>query len=108
MDARPPTLDGTPPRIDGGPMVLCRVISTRISFNHGHELVIPIADVRAGVEMTYDIASRADHGHTVTVTTAEFEALLRGRMVVTATSGGPHGHEVSLRCASGITPMPMM
>ncbi|MDI1479504.1 hypothetical protein [Polyangium sp. y55x31] len=57
-----------------------------------HEFVIPDAHVRAKVERTYDIQGLAGHEHSVTVTAADFEDLLRGKQVKIPCSRGTDGH----------------
>ena len=43
-----------------------------ISNNHGHELIIPMADLDSTASITYNIQGEADHNHQVTVTAADF------------------------------------
>lgn len=70
-----------------------------IAANHGHELVVPLADVVAGVEATYDIMGTSPHAHSVTLTADHFAMLQAGMQVsVTSTAGGDHTHEVTVSC----------
>ena len=63
-----------------------------------HELVIPIADLRAKVEKTYDVQGIAGHAHGLTVTPADMEKLLAGKQVNLRTSvGDEHTHLVFVR-----------
>ncbi|TKC99576.1 hypothetical protein [Polyangium fumosum] len=57
-----------------------------------HEFVIPDAHVKAKVERTYDIQGLAGHVHSVTITAADFEDLLRGKQVKLPSSRGTDGH----------------
>jgi hypothetical protein len=95
----------------GGPGVasLCEEngVTATILHNHPngpHSLVVPVADVTAGIEVTYDIqGSNTGHGHTVTVTAADFAALGEGTVVTLTSSdtgavGKDHTHPVTLAC----------
>ncbi|MDC3953050.1 hypothetical protein [Polyangium jinanense] len=57
-----------------------------------HEFVLPDAHVKAKVERTYNIQGLAGHEHSVTVTAADFEDLLRGKQVKIPSSRGTDGH----------------
>ena len=80
---------------------MCR---TTIGVNHGHSLTVPMADVMAGAERSYDIGMSGTpaHTHLVTVNAGAF-AQLRGGTPVTLTSteagGGPHSHPITITCA---------
>ena len=86
---------------DAGDEPACTTPTATIGANHGHSLVVPIADVEAGAEQTYDIAGSGGHPHFVTLTAAHMSQLAEGRSVtVTSTSGGGHTHSVTVRCDS--------
>lgn len=79
----------------------------QIADNHpngDHELDIPAADVAAGAEESYDIqGDNTGHGHTVTVSAAQFETLQEGDSVTVESSdlgaaGNDHTHVVTLSC----------
>jgi len=58
-----------------------------------HEFVIPDAHVKAKAERTYDIQGVAGHAHSVKVSPADFEELVRGKQVTvqsTVTDGHTH------------------
>ncbi len=76
------------------------VIVAAISQNHGHALEIPLADIEAGVEKTYDASGTAGHCHEVTLTAEDFATLRAGGSV---TKFSCHGgdHEDVLSCAAG-------
>jgi hypothetical protein len=57
-----------------------------------HEFIIPEAHVKAKAERTYDIQGLAGHVHTVTVTSADFEALLQGKQLNIPSSRASDGH----------------
>lgn len=73
--------------------------SVMIATNHGHALVVPLADVMAGAEATYDIQGTADHAHSVTLGADHFAMLQQGLQVTVASSlGGAHDHQVTIAC----------
>jgi hypothetical protein len=73
--------------------------SSQISANHGHAIQVPMADVDAGAERTYDISGSAGHSHSITITAAQFGMLAGGTPVtVTSTSGAAHTHSVTVTC----------
>ncbi len=85
----------------GGSAALCTgAVVAAISANHGHELTIPLADIEAGVDKTYDATGSAGHCHELTVTAADFATLKSGG-VVTKSSCNGGDHEYVLSCAPG-------
>jgi hypothetical protein len=73
--------------------------SVTIGTNHGHELVIPLADVEAHSNATYDIQGASPHAHSVTLTADDFAALDQGMSVmVVSTLGDGHTHQVTVSC----------
>ena len=66
---------------------------------------MPLSDIAAGVEVTYDIqGNNTGHGHFVTLTAANFTALDAGTTVTLTSSdigaaGKDHTHDVILSCA---------
>jgi hypothetical protein len=71
-----------------------------IGSNHGHELVVPLADVEAGVEATYNIQGTSMHPHSVTLTAEHFTMLQQGMQVVVDSSmDAMHTHAVTVSCA---------
>ena len=68
--------------------------------NHGHSLIVPRADVEAGVEKTYNIQGTSSHSHLITVTAANFQTLSNNQQVVVgSTNDNNHTHSVTLICA---------
>lgn len=64
-----------------------------------HEIVITAADMSAKAEKTYDIQGLAGHAHEVTLSTADFEKLLKGGPVTLHSTRDPddaHLHTVSI------------
>ena len=93
----PTTPDAGQPQ---GPNCLENGTRTRIESNHGHQLTVSSADVNAGVSRTYNIQGASDHPHTVTVSAADFDMLRANVSVtVTSTSNGGHTHLVNIVCA---------
>lgn len=68
---------------------------------HTHAVTVPSADVDAGTEKTYDLATTNMHTHTVTVTAADFTELKTNDTVtvmsVADTTG--HQHSITITCA---------
>jgi len=77
-------------------------ISADVSNNHGHELVIPLADIMAGEEKDYVTGGTTTHCHIVTLTAADF-ATLRSGGEVRVVSCNNTEHEYALSCAGGVT-----
>jgi hypothetical protein len=70
-----------------------------IGTNHGHELVVPLADVMAGVEVMYGIQGTSMHSHTVTLTAEHFMMLQQGmQVVVESSTDAMHSHSVTVSC----------
>ena len=70
-----------------------------IASNHGHELVVPVADVEIGQDKTYDIQGTSAHPHTVTLSAADFSVLGTGATVtVTSSNDAGHTHQVTVSC----------
>jgi hypothetical protein len=80
----------------------CRPTAT-ISANHGHALVVPEADVVAGVQKQYSIQGTSAHRHFVTITAAMFGALRAGMPIEVLSGGVSHRHTVTVSC---MVPMP--
>ena len=71
-----------------------------ITNNHGHVLVIPVADIAAGVERTYDIMGTSLHTHSVTITAEQFAMLQTNRSImVTTSTTDSHTHGIEVLCA---------
>ncbi len=72
-----------------------------IANNHpaAHSLVVPLADIEAGADKTYDIQGASAHPHTVTITAADFAALAAGQPIQMESSmDAGHTHLVSVVC----------
>ena len=101
VDAPGPGTDApVGPPTDSGPFA-CGSVSGTISINHGHALVVPLADVAAGADRTYDIMGGSVHTHSVTITGAQFAMLATGaEITVTSTAASAHMHDVAVSCAA--------
>ncbi len=78
----------------------CSSTSANISNRHGHELVIPIADVLAGEAKTYSIRGSGSHDHTVTIGAGNMAKLRDEKSLTTiSSSDGGHTHTISISCA---------
>jgi hypothetical protein len=71
-----------------------------ITNRHLHSLVVPQADIDAGVEAVYNIQGASPHPHTIRVTAEHFAALRAGLSVLNIGTFGQEGHShgVTLSC----------
>ena len=73
--------------------------TSTIGTNHGHTLMVSLADVTAAADKTYDITGSSGHAHSVTISGAMFTMLHNTMTVmVVSTSGGGHTHNVTVMC----------
>ena len=73
--------------------------SVEIGTNHGHELLVPLADVESGAQQVYDIQGTSGHSHLVTLMPGDFAALQAGmNVMVDSTTDSGHSHTVMLTC----------
>lgn len=96
-----PAIDAAPPvdaAADARGMCLANGTAVTIATNHGHVLIVPVADVMARVARTYDITGNADHAHTVTLTAAHFTTLAGDEPVTVTSSVLSHAHQVTVYC----------
>ncbi len=99
--------DAGPGGSDAGPLE-CNSIGWEMGNRHPpgfrHSIDVPIADVMAGVEVTYDITGDSRHPHTVVVTAADFARIAAGETVVITSSEDMgidlHSHDVTLYCSA--------
>ncbi len=92
----------TPPPGGGNRDCLANGTNSSIGANHGHSISVPIADINAGVDKSYNISGTAGHAHSVAVTAANFDALRNNQSVeITSSSdtGDGHLHNVTIFCA---------
>jgi hypothetical protein len=83
-----------------------RVIG-KVGRNHGHALVVSVADVLAGVPKTYDINGGSGHSHEVTLSAADFATLRAGgvvRMAASRYQGRGHLHRILVKTAPAVDP----
>ena len=106
-DAGPGGTDAGPGDTDAGPLE-CNSIGFEMGNRHPpglrHEIDVPLADVTAAVEVTYDIQGASRHPHTVVVTSADFARIAAGERVVITSSEDMgvdlHSHDVTLFCSA--------
>ena len=89
----------------GNPMPLgCGASGTQIADNHGHQLVVPSADLDSTTSKVYSIMGTATHDHMVTLSAAQLAQLKAGQSVIVTstvtdvTPFGPHSHVVTASC----------
>ena len=79
----------------------CATTSVAIASNHGHSISVPIADVNAGVDKTYQIQGSSTHPHSVLITAANFASLkMMGSISVMSSLDAAHRHTVNVTCAA--------
>jgi len=83
----------------------CGASVSMITGNHGHVLVVPMADLNSTSPITYNIQGSADHNHTVTLDASQL-AMIKAKMAVMVTSSSgtstyfaPHMHAVTANCS---------
>jgi hypothetical protein len=69
-----------------------------IGTNHSHEMMVPLADVMAGVEVVYDITGSSPHSHSVTLTSDDFATIAAGGSVMVESTASGHTHTVTVSC----------
>lgn len=90
--------DGVAP-IDAAPSCLQNGTVVAIASNHGHSMLVSIADIQAGQDKTYELGG-SDHTHTVTLTARNFGLLAGDQPVpVRSTVDAGHSHAINVRCA---------
>lgn len=87
------------PRMEGG-TASCTMngTNTTIATNHGHTMMVSMADVMAGVMKAYSIRGTSTHDHTVTLTAAHFTMLKANMPVMVTSTVGAHTHMVTVSC----------
>jgi len=85
----------------GGGTAACDIeIDAQITCRHGHDLVVSVAELQAGVSKTYDIKGSALHSHMVEVTAAMFAELKAGKTVEIFVPSSFQPHRVLISCAA--------
>ena len=80
---------------------VCTAPVAVIGTNHGHTISVPLADVTAAAEKSYDISGGGGHAHSVTISAAQFAQIASGQTLnLTSTAGGGHTHTVTVMCVS--------
>jgi hypothetical protein len=63
-----------------------------------------MADVKAGVDKTYDLTGSAGHGHSVTITAEQWKRLAAGEIVRTPSTLTGHLHRLLIKLAPAVDP----
>ena len=67
-----------------------------ISVNHGHTVTITTAQITAGGALSVDIRGTADHPHTISLTAAQVVSIGQNQQVsVVSTTDDLHNHTVT-------------
>ncbi|MCB9596206.1 MAG: hypothetical protein H6719_26020 [Sandaracinaceae bacterium] len=106
-DAGPGGTDAGPGDTDAGPQE-CNSIAYEMTNRHPvgtrHDIMVPLSDVMAAVDVTYDIQGASRHPHTVLVTAADFARIAAGERVTITSSEDMgvdlHSHDVTLFCSA--------
>ncbi len=72
--------------------------SAAISANHGHVLTVTSGEVNALAQITYDITGTSGHFHDVTITAAQFTTLQSNQGIQITSSFNGHVHIVTVNC----------
>jgi hypothetical protein len=96
----PPPPTTPPPPMTPPPPGTLSCHDTLITGNHGHSVTIPTADLDSTVNMTYNIQGTANHNHTITLTPAQLQDIkaMMAESVMSSTDLS-HSHEVTVNCA---------
>ena len=81
-------------------------VDSIIGANHGHTIVIPQADITAGVSKTYSIQGSSAHDHTVTLSPGDFSALAHPGYG-SYRDGGTADHPRFRRVSAGLIRVPI-
>lgn len=90
----------------GFPPVLtsCGSDGVAIAGNHGHAVIIAVADLNSTTAKSYSIHGTADHDHLITLTVTQLQTLKSGASVIVtstttpSTTFGTHAHQVTVTC----------
>ena len=92
--------DPTPDGADADKNCLANGTVGSVSANHGHSITVSTADVAAGVDKQYNIQGSSAHNHVVTVSESAFASLANNQQIsVTSTTGDGHTHSVTISFA---------
>jgi hypothetical protein len=80
------------------PPELANVCQIEIGGKDDHEMSVTAADIAAKAERVFDIQGIAPHAHSIKITSADFERLIKGeQLVITSTAGDGHTHVVFVK-----------
>ena len=83
----------------GGGTFACRAT---ISQNHGHTIMVPVADLGSSTAKTYSIKGTSAHDHSVVLEPQDLADLKAGLSVKKTSdmAGQTHDHDVTILCAT--------
>jgi hypothetical protein len=73
-------------------------LKVTITNNHGHVLMITVADITADKVKTYSTKGTATHDHFIQLTAADFTALAMGKELRKPSCNDDHEHEYIINC----------
>ena len=83
----------------GGGNCLMAGTTVSISANHGHSMTVTSAEIMQGAAKTYTLTGAPDHDHMVTISVGAFAMLANNETAMTiSTSGGGHTHNITITC----------
>lgn len=92
----------SPDASNGSGMPNCNQNGTNVTIgaNHGHVMMVTMADITAAADKTYNIMGTATHNHTVMLTAAQFGMLAANQAIMTTSStDAGHSHPIMVACA---------
>lgn len=102
--AAPPAAPPPPPLAPAPGISADQRVVARVGSNHGHTLVVAREDVLAAVDKTYDLTGTAAHGHSVTITEAQFREIAGGAPLRTSSTANGHIHRLLIKTAPAVDP----
>jgi hypothetical protein len=88
---------GAGPMVDCSPAGTAEALSVFITANHDHTMVVPMADVTAGVTKVYDTTGTSGHPHWIELTAEDFAVLAQGGTVNKYSCNAQHEHEYIIK-----------
>lgn len=87
------------------PAPACERVIAKVGGNHGHVFQVSVADVKAGVDKTYDLTGTAGHPHAITLTADDHKRLGAGEVLRrTSSRDGGHQHRLLVKGAPLVDP----
>ena len=83
--------------VDCGAAGSAEFLAVFITADHDHELLIPVADVTAGLAKSYDAKGASPHAHWIQLTAEDFLTLQGGGTVNKYSCNDAHEHEFIIK-----------